>query len=64
MSEQRNCFICAKEFSMDDLEPKSASLIEKYKICEGCISHANPAKDYAQVKEVIAAFTFKGKVAL
>jgi hypothetical protein len=53
-----NCFICADEFSAEELHSVALSdnNIDKYKVCDKCLGLSNPDDDYQEVKNIIDSY--------
>ena len=50
-----NCLVCGVEFSKSELLVLLASA-QNYRVCSKCLSHSNPANDFAEVKRLIAGY--------
>lgn len=53
-----NCIVCAREFNPEELQSVALSKINvtRFKICQACLDHADPAEDYRQVREIINSY--------
>jgi hypothetical protein len=53
-----NCIVCAKEFNSDELQSVALSKINvtRFKICQGCLDHCDPAEDYREAREIIHSY--------
>lgn len=49
-----NCIVCADELHINDLE--SISISNNYKICKACLDKSDPADDYRQARQIVAAY--------
>ncbi len=53
-----NCIVCAKEFDPDELQSVALSKINvtRFKICQACLDHCDPAEEYRQAREIISSY--------
>ena len=53
-----NCIVCAQEFDPEELQSVALSKINvtRFKICQGCLDHCDPAEDYRQAREIISSY--------
>lgn len=53
-----NCFICAGEFSSEELHSVALdnNNITKYKVCDKCLGLSNPDGDYQEVKNIVDSY--------
>lgn len=58
MTESDNCIVCAEEFTTSELKGVALSTlnITRFKICNNCLNHSDPADDYREVRSVINSF--------
>lgn len=57
-SQSCNCIVCAKEFDPDELHSVALSKINvtRFKICQACLEHCDPAEDYREAREIISSY--------
>lgn len=53
-----NCIVCAKEFDSEELQSVALSKINvtRFKICQSCLDHCDPAEDYREVRQIISSY--------
>lgn len=53
-----NCIVCAQEFDLEELQSVALSKINvtRFKICQSCLDHCDPAEDYREAREIISSY--------
>jgi hypothetical protein len=53
-----NCIVCAQEFDFEELQSVALSKINvtRFKICQTCLDHCDPAQDYREAREIISSY--------
>ena len=50
-----NCIICAQEINQEDAQNVALAKVNitKFKVCQACLDHSDPAEDYRQVRDIV-----------